>query len=133
VKHDPECLDTNVLLRYILGDVPHQQERAIALLKSGGRFRVLDPVWVETVYALERHYAFSRDAVRETVSSLAALDEIVGDAEALAKVCDTYISHPKLSFVDCLIAARTEQIGATPLYTFDAKLAKQHPAAKMVP
>jgi len=41
-------------------------------------------------------------------------------------------AHPKLSFEDCLAAEQASTSGATPLWTFDTKLAKQHPAAKLV-
>ncbi|MDR0483641.1 MAG: PIN domain-containing protein [Cellulomonadaceae bacterium] len=130
---EPECLDTNVLLRYVLGDIPHQQVRAATLLKSGRRFRVLDPVWVEMVYALEKHYALGRAEVCDILVTLAGLSVIVGDAEVMANVCGSYRDHPKLSFVDCLLAERAQQIGVSPLWTFDEKLAKQHPSATLVP
>ena len=41
-----------------------------------------------------------------------------------------YESHPSLSFNDCMLAFYAELNHAEPLFTFDAKLAKQHPSAK---
>ena len=42
-----------------------------------------------------------------------------------------YAEHPALSFVDCYAAFEAEKKGWEPLYTFDKKLANQHPSAKM--
>ena len=44
-----------------------------------------------------------------------------------------YISHPSLSFDDLVLAARVEENGYTPLYTFDQKFARQSKVAKLVP
>ena len=128
-----ESLDANVLLRFALGDVPEQQARAAALLARNVTYRVFDPIWVEVEFALDRHYQLSRAEISDVICSLAAIELISVDVNFLTGVCDLYVRYPKLSFVDCLVASRAQQLDAAPLRTFDAKLAKQHESAALVP
>lgn len=62
-----------------------------------------------------------------------AIKSIHADEEFFATVCDAYMTHPKLSFTDCLLAETAHASHALPLWTFDEKLATQHPAAQLVP
>jgi len=128
------CLDTNVLLRFSMGDVPQQFHRAKALLeRPDQRYVVADAGWVEIAYALQHHYGLDRPAVVDVIESLMSIDSIVTTGSAIPAACATYLSHPKLSFTDSYLAAHAEQIVGAPLYTFDEKLAHQHPSATLVP
>lgn len=48
----------------------------------------------------------------------------------ISSALDLFVSHPKLSFVDCYLAVIAETSGETPLWTLDKKLATQSKAAK---
>lgn len=127
-------LDTNVVLRFIVGDDPQQRRRAHALLATSDVvFLVSDMTWAEVEYALRVHYGKARKQVAALIGAFATFPSLLPDSGAVVAACEHYVGHPKLSFVDCLSACRAASDGAIPLYTFDAKLARQHPAAALVP
>lgn len=127
-------LDTNVLMRFALKDVRREFERARALLAvEGARYQVADAVWIEIVYALDHHYGLDRAAICDVITSLMSIDSVSTDTAAIGAACATYCEHPKLSFVDCYLAAKADCAKAVPLFTFDQKLAAQHPSATVVP
>jgi predicted nucleic-acid-binding protein len=47
-------LDTNCLLRWLLGDLPEQAEAVTRLLASQETFAVADAVIIEVVFVLEK-------------------------------------------------------------------------------
>jgi predicted nucleic acid-binding protein len=131
---DLASLDTNVLLRATLNEDAALAERARQLIEGGsGRFLVSDLAIAEYVFALERHYGFTRDQAAELTAGLLENPHIVANGEVLAQALERYRTAPKLSFADCYLAAAAADQGAAPLWTFDKKLARQHPAAREVP
>lgn len=63
-------IDTNVLLRWLLDDVPAQTAVADALLSTGERVRVPELALVETVYVLERVMELSRATVAQSIEAI---------------------------------------------------------------
>ena len=125
-------VDTNVILRWLLDDVPEQTERATALLNSGPRFIVDDTTVIEVVYVLERVLRISRASVAAAVRSVMAEANLEPDREHWTSVIAIYEQHPKLSITDIHLAQRAEQRDDA-LFTFDRKLTTQLPAAQLVP
>jgi len=127
-------LDTNVLVRFICQDVPGHYERALALLATpDARYEVADAVWIELAYALRHHYGMDRSQITDVITSLVDWDSVVADSATIAGACQVFATHPKLSFVDCYLAAHAASTSAVPLFTFDEKLASQHLAVELVP
>lgn len=126
-------LDTNVVLRLLLHDVPEQTRRAAALLESAtGQFAVADLVFIECAHVLERHYHVDRTSIQELMSAFMRLDKINCNRVMLQKALSPYVAHSALSFEDCCLAAYAELNDAMPLYTFDQKLARQIDSAMLV-
>lgn len=126
-------LDANVLLRLLLNDVPDQHAAAISLIEHADTaLHVSDVAVIEVVFALCRHYEFSRTAVAEAVDGLMSLTQIDGNHALFKRAIPLFTTHPKLSFEDCWMAAHAELSGATPLWTFDKKLAAQADSARLV-
>lgn len=128
-------LDTNVLLRLILDDVPEQAERAKALIARRGTYlTVLDQAIAEAVYVLGGNdYGMSRGQIVMLLGAVLSEPRIDYDRELFSKVFPMYVARPKLSFADCYMAHKTQELDRAPLYTFDAKLIKQSSVAKAVP
>lgn len=127
-----ESLDTNIILRLILNDVPAQRRKAVELLlRPDVVYQVPDLVITEAVYVLQE-----KDKTRaEIVTMLEGLFKplnIVVNLELFEQVLPMYLEHPKLSFNDCYLAALAATNEAEPLWTFDQALAKQSPTAKLV-
>lgn len=127
-------LDANVVLRLLLNDVPDQHAAAVALIRgTDAPLVVADIAVAETVFALCRHYEFSRPAAAEAIEGLMSLIGIECNRVVFTRALALFIDHPKLSFEDCCLAAYADCSDAEPLWTFDRKLARQAPSARLVP
>jgi predicted nucleic acid-binding protein len=126
-----ESVDANVLLRLAVGDIPEQRDLARRLIGRPGCPLAASPmVLMEFVHALTSHYRATREQAADAVKDLLDLDNLHTDRESVVAALDWWAGHPKLSFEDCYVAARAAATGATPLWTFDKKLARQHLAAR---
>lgn len=132
-KQISDALDTNLIVHYIIGDVPSQRMAVAKLLaESNASHHIADLAVAEAVYVFEEHYEQERWVI---VANLAKFFSVFDDVlnynrELFDLVLPYYESHPSLSFNDCMLAFYAELNHAEPLFTFDAKLAKQHPSAK---
>lgn len=125
-------LDTNVLMRYIWKDVPGQREKAIELIDDEEQtFHVSDLVISEVVFNLKMD-RLRRKTIVGVLESILSKKNIQVNPLIIDKVLPFFAEHPALSFVDCYAAFDAEADGAEPLWTFDRKLANQHPSAKLV-
>jgi predicted nucleic-acid-binding protein len=127
-------LDANVVLRVLLNDVPDQHAAAVALVESADApFVVSDLAVIEVVFALCRHYEFSRAATAEAIEGLMSLTQIECNRAIFKRALPLFTDHPKLSFENCCLATYAELSNAEPLWTFDRKLAGQAHSARLVP
>lgn len=127
-------LAANAVLRLLLNDVPDQHAAAVALVEQAeAPFVVPELAIVEVIFALCRHYEFSRSAAAEAIEGLMSLTQITCDRVMVRRALQLFTEHPKLSFEDCCLATQVELSEAVPLWTFDKKLAGQAPSARLVP
>ena len=115
-----KSLDTNVILRFLLRDVPDQSAKAIELVSAGDCY-VTDVVVTETVFVLEKAYAAPRDKIAFSLRSFMALPNLASNAALFAEVFDLYQAQQSLSIVDCY-AALEAHVWSRSLMTFDKKL-----------
>ena len=130
-----DSIDTNIILRCILGDVPEQRMSAINLLKSDNSIHYLsNQALLECIYVLEVVEEMTRQEVVDLLTFFLArfCDHIVYDRNLTAIAFPLYLSHPKLSWADCALASEAELTHHEPLLTFDRKLASQLPQARLV-
>ena len=128
-------IDTNIVLRLILNDVPAQRRRVLKLLSQpNATYCLEDLALAEIVYVLETVCQYPRaDIVDKLLFFLARYDGVIEYNRPLTRsVFPFYLEHPKLSFSDCCLATMAELSGAEPLFTLDKKLAGQHPSAKLL-
>jgi len=90
-----------------------------------------DQAIVEVAFALERHYQVARADCQMMVEAVLNLRTVAGDYTAIRAALNVWATHPKLSLPDCYVAEKALAAGAVPLWTFDRKLASQHPAARL--
>ena len=126
-KH-PECLiDTNVVLRHVLGDDPKQTASAQSVfdaLRSGEKAALLlESVLAECVYVLLHYYEVPKEEVVEKLDGILRYPGIVNrDKHDLREALKLFGEHA-LDFVDCILVAKA-RIGELELVTFDEKLKK---------
>jgi len=128
-----ESVDTNVLMRLAIESPDDQTLRARALLASDEAiFSVSLVMLAEFVHVLMSYYGRTRAEAADSTRRIIDIESVICQRDVVLPALDMFETHPKLSFEDCLAAEQASTSGATPLWTFDTKLAKQHPAAKLV-
>src|ERR1035441_4133272 len=126
-------LDTNVVLRLLLNDIPEQHLAAKKLIEQAtNQFDVADTVIIELVFALDRYYGFSRLQIAGAIDGLMKLKEINCNRAFFENALPLVINHGGLSFEDCCLATHAKLNDAEPLWTFDKKLANQSSSAKLI-
>ena len=121
------ALDTNVLVRYLVRDIPDQAEAAQGLLEG---LTSEDPgfigreVTIETVWVLERSYRFSREEIADILEELTAVHSLIFEARDEVAQAASGFRRGGPDFADLMILAAAGRVGALPLYTFDQALAR---------
>ena len=126
-KTKAASLDTNTLLRLVLGDLPEQTNMVEDLIKRSQVLHVADVALIEMVFVLEKIYSFSRADVVTSVQAIIRHPKINANRKLFERVLPDYLEKPKLSIVDCALVHYATLTDATPLFTFDKALAASHP------
>jgi predicted nucleic-acid-binding protein len=105
-------IDTNVVLRYLLGDHAEFSPRAEAFMAdlSEGttkRAEILDVVLVECVYVMERYYEIPRCEIVEKLSGILNFSGIVNPDKAELLEALLKYENSNIDIVDCILAAHS--------------------------
>lgn len=126
-------LDTNILLRLLVNDIPEQHKAALNLVEnSTGQLAIADTAVMEVVFVLERYYELERKYIAEALEKLVGLPKFNCNRALFAKSLPLFVNHSSLSFEDCCLSIYAELNNALPLWTFDKKLANQSINAKLL-
>lgn len=122
-------IDTNVLLRYLLGDIATQTITARKYFQQANdkTITIAIPllVFVETFFALTKLYHLPPTDVSETLLNIAQISYLdIENRDVLVKACAFY-GKTTASFVDLLLLFEARSNNKT-LLTFDKKLAAIH-------
>lgn len=116
-------VDTNVLVRHLVGDDPAQTPKARALLAA--RCTVDDPGYVnrivlcELVWVLGRGYRYDRITIAGALEQLLNAAELqIEDREAALGALAAYRTS-KADFADCLMGLLNRAAGCEHTMTFD--------------
>jgi predicted nucleic-acid-binding protein len=120
-------LDTNVLLRWLLGDVPEHTKLVEKLLAKNNTYHVADMAIQEVVYVLERLLKMDRNQVVANIRAIMAQANINCNRGLFELALDIYEKHNSLSFVDCCLASYAQIDDVAPIYTFDKAFIKKLP------
>lgn len=120
-------IDTNVILRFLLNDIPSQYSQVKFKIGEArkGRLILIVPeiIFFESYFTLTSYYQYSKDKVLEALGSLASSAYFeIENRNILLKSLKIYKST-NLSLVDAYLAARSEA-SAVEIFTFDKKLEK---------
>ena len=118
-------VDTSVILRILIKDDELKSRAAVNLLKRAGEkdlILYLLPVAVlETVWVLEKVYAFSRKDVREVVEAILNTPELKVEQEAVfRKALQAYVEK-NIKFADAVMGYWGLDKGYTAVFTYDEK------------
>ena len=122
------ALDTNVLVRYIVQDDAAQLAAAKRLISrcvaEGSTLFVPVTVVLELEWVLRSGFAFGKDDVLMTLSSLLSAAELSFESERALEVALQLFRKGSADFADCLHVSLATQAGEQPLWTFDKGAAK---------
>jgi len=116
-------VDANIILRFLLNDVPAQTLSARRVLTKPAVY-VSDVVVSEVAFVLERAMKFDRSYTALLLRTLIALPNLAHNSHILPDVLSLFEQRVSLSFVDCYASIESKIFG-TNLYTFDRKLINQ--------
>ncbi len=116
-------LDTNILLRYLVGDNQEMAKQALNLLTriERGEEKVITSSLVifETVFTLQSFYKVPRQDIKEQVLSIISLRGIhLPDKNVYYKSFDLYVTH-NISFADAYNAAYMMSEEVFNIYSWD--------------
>ena len=134
-KQLPEAfIDTNVLLRYLLDDVPEQADAVEALLLKAAQGQLTlhanALVLAEIVWTCESYYQLSKEEIKDKalmILNTPGLD--VTDRELITEAVFTYADE-NIDFVDAFNGCWMNQQGIETVYTFDHKHYKRIPGIR---
>ena len=121
-------LDTNVLVRFLVGDDAEQSRAARRLIES--RCTAESPCWInrivlcELVWVLEGAYGYDREAIAEVLEHLLHTAELeFDDVETVWKALRAYRDRG-LDFADALIVLGNLKAGCEETFTFDKEMSR---------
>ena len=121
-------IDTNVILRYLLGDHPEFSPKSAAFMsdisKGTKKAEIPDIVIVECIYVMEKYYEIPKSEIVEKLSGILNFSGIVNPnrseiLEALLKYEDSNID-----IVDCILAAHSSSKKVVVSFNNDMKKLK---------
>ncbi len=116
-------LDANVVLRFLLDDVPEQTKTATEIITQN-KVYVTDVITVEVIYVLEKVIELSRQDIVKLVTDFLGFSNVVHNPYSLLNSINFYQHHASLSIVDCYASAEAGAYN-NKLVTFDKRLASQ--------
>ncbi|MFQ5456537.1 MAG: PIN domain-containing protein, partial [Nitrospirota bacterium] len=104
-------IDTNIILRYLIGDDPEKAARAVALMErvEDGLQDIEIPsvVVAEIILTLEKFYNVPREEIADKLLTIFSFNGVQGyEKKIIVKALNSYISK-RIDFVDCFLAARS--------------------------
>ena len=116
-------IDSNVLLRVLLGDDAAQAERARRLLATECSPRrpafVNRAVLLEAVWTLATGYRYSRAQLAAAIELLLAAPALMIEDRAAVETALDIFTTTRADFADCLIGVLNRRAGCATTYTFD--------------
>ncbi|MEO5924773.1 MAG: type II toxin-antitoxin system VapC family toxin [Bryobacteraceae bacterium] len=117
------AIDTNLLVRLVIGDDVDQTELTEKFIRDGAWVSLL--VLAEAIWVLGTRYDRNAQHLEIVIEMLLQHDELIlQDADVVQGALHQFRSNPTLGFSDCLILESARKAGHLPLGTFDRKLGK---------
>ena len=117
-------LDTNVILRVVLKDVPDQALRSAEFINQT-RCYVADVVVAECVFVLEKVYKLDRKEIATLLVNFLDLETVSFNESLIENTFGLYAESAILSFVDCYSIIEAT-LASNSLVTFDQAIIKKH-------
>jgi predicted nucleic acid-binding protein len=115
-------VDSNVLVRHLVGDPPEMATRATEYLRKETSLLVTDLIFAETILVLESFYEVSRSDISEAMQSLTMMKSVsVVDASLLLRSLQIY-EYDRLDYAEAYLVALAESTGVKVVASFDRSI-----------
>ena len=119
-------IDTNIILRFLLGDHPELSPKATAFISEVGngtiKAEILDVVTAECVYVMEKFYRIPREKISEKLSKIFNFSGIVNSNRSELLQALLKFETSNVDIVDCILAAMSSS--ARVVVSFDKDMLK---------
>lgn len=120
------AVDTNVLLRLLVGDDPSQAAKARRLFDRADAEQktiwVSDTVLVELVWTLARAYSRDRADIVKALRTLSSHATVVLESAAAVRDATDAFERGRADFADCLLCVKAQMVGCDEVATFDRSM-----------
>ncbi len=117
------ALETNVLVRFLVGDDAAQAAAATGLIQRSvaARENLFVPITValELEWVLRSKYGFAKADIRRTFGHLLSASEVVFQHEKALEFALQLWQKESADFSDCIHIALAAESGNAPMWTFD--------------
>jgi predicted nucleic-acid-binding protein len=120
------ALDTNVVVRILVGDDPVQTKKAERVFlehTAGDGVFISLVVLAEVAWVLKAGYEWEREVIHARLDRLMRTRGVAFEDLDLVQAALEEYARGKAEFADCLIVGKARGVGAT-LLTFDRRLAR---------
>ena len=108
-------LDTNVIIRFLVGDHEEHLSKSIEIFKEIERSKlqvfIVDGVLMEAFFVLTKFYKLPKDEVINDLKAILALSGVVNSNKAILFETLSLIGSENIDFVDALICAKSKLEG----------------------
>lgn len=120
-------IDTNILARYLLDDIPDQSARSQRLFQqaSRGEIAIFVPTTAvsELTWLLIKQKGYPKEVVIGLLLDVFRISSVVVENYRAVTDALRFLKRVNgLSFVDCYHLALTKDLGMTQIYSFDKKM-----------
>lgn len=104
-------IDTNVILRYLLGDHAELSAKANVFMqevsKGAKKAEILDVVIAECIYVLEKYYKIPKNEIVDKLSKIMNFSGMINPDKAKILSALTKYEKSHTDIVDCILAAQS--------------------------
>lgn len=126
-------VDTNVLVRHLVGEPPKMAAQATAYLRKETELLVADLIVAETIYVLESFYEIARPEIGEAMRALIVMESVsVVDAPLLLRALEIY-EYDRLDFAEAYLIASAETTGIMHVASFDRSIDRVQSVKRIEP
>jgi predicted nucleic-acid-binding protein len=127
-------IDTNIVLRWLLDDVPEQTLRIEKVFNSKEvkKIYIADIVLAEVVWVLKSYYKFEKTDLVQMLQTVLSFPKFVANKSLFENVIAQFLEASSVSFVDLMILNYAKLNEALPLFSLDKNLVKIDPNVKEI-
>ena len=118
-------IDTNIILRYLLGDHAEFSPKAEALMldvsKGVKKAEILDVVIVECIYVMDKYYQIPKAEIVDKLSRILNFSGIANPDRSEILCALLKYENSNADIVDCILAARSSPANVVVSFDKDIK------------